>query len=166
MKQLLHLIAHSLYTHPEIFLRELISNASDALNKIRYRSLTDRDFEGGSQNLRIEISVDKEARRLSISDNGIGMTKEDLVDRLGTVASSGTLEFLEQLRSVGDAVDAQMIGQFGVGFYSAFMVAEEITVETRSASSDSQGYRWISSGEGTFTIETIDRLESGTTVTL
>ncbi|MDX1741586.1 MAG: molecular chaperone HtpG, partial [Rhodothermales bacterium] len=166
MKQLLHLIAHSLYTHPEIFLRELISNASDALNKVKYRSLTDRQFEGETQKLKIEITADKDDRRLSITDTGIGMTKEDLVDRLGTVASSGTLQFLEQMRSSGEAVDAELIGQFGVGFYSAFMVADEIIVETRSSGEGSSGYRWVSSGEGTFSVETVEGLESGTTVTL
>ncbi len=166
MKQLLHLIAHSLYTHPEVFLRELISNASDALNKVRIRALTDRDFEGRSESHRIEIVADKEAGELRISDNGIGMTKEDLVDRLGTVASSGTLQFLEQVQSSGDTVDAQLIGQFGVGFYAAFMVADEIEVETRAAGDDSVGYKWTTTGEGTFTVEEIERDEIGTTVTL
>ncbi|NNE46335.1 MAG: molecular chaperone HtpG, partial [Rhodothermales bacterium] len=166
MKRLLHLIAHSLYTHPEVFLRELISNASDALNKVRIRALTDRDFEGRSESHRIEIVADKDAGKLRVSDNGIGMTREDLVDRLGTVASSGTLQFLEQVQSSGDAVDAQLIGQFGVGFYAAFMVADEIEVETRAAGDDSVGYRWSTTGEGTFTVEEIERDEIGTTVTL
>jgi molecular chaperone HtpG len=166
MKRLLHLIAHSLYTHPEVFLRELISNASDALNKVRIRALTDREFEGRFESHRIEIVADKEAGELRVSDNGIGMTREDLVDRLGTVASSGTLQFLEHVQSSGDTVDAQLIGQFGVGFYAAFMVADEIEVETRAAGDDSVGYRWSTSGEGTFTVEEIERDQIGTTVTL
>ncbi len=166
MKRLLHLIAHSLYTHPEIFLRELISNASDALNKIRLRSLTDRELEGRSGNLRIEISVDPDARILRVTDNGIGMTQEDLVERLGTVASSGTLEFMEQLQSSGQTVDTELIGQFGVGFYSAFMVADRIEVETRAADDGAPAYRWTSAGEGTFEIEETEREGPGTTVSI
>lgn len=165
MKQLLHLIVHSLYTHPEIFLRELISNASDALNKARFLQLTDRDnLHQPEVPLHINIEVDPEAQTFSIEDTGIGMTKTDLIERIGTVASSGTLAFLEELKSGGNTLDGELIGQFGVGFYSAFMVTDEITIETRHAAPDAQGYRWQSQGTGTFTIEEIDRAERGTKI--
>ena len=166
MKQLLHLIVHSLYTHQEIFLRELISNASDALNKARFRKLTDDNILSKDAPLQVNITVDKEANELSIEDTGIGMTREDLVERIGTVASSGTKAFLEQLKSQDKPLDGQMIGQFGVGFYSVFMVANKVTLETRHADVDSQGYRWTSEGEGTFTLEEIERVERGTKITL
>lgn len=166
MKQLLHLIVHSLYTHPEVFLRELISNASDALSKARFRMLTDRDVVDPDAPLRIAIAADPEARTLTIEDTGIGMTRDDLIERIGTVASSGTLTFLQDLKASGKPLDAELIGQFGVGFYAAFMVAEEVVIETRHADPDSQGYRWRSDGTGTFTIEPIDRPARGTTITL
>jgi len=166
MKQLLHLIVHSLYTHQEIFLRELISNASDALNKIRFRMLTDRDVASPEASLQITLHLDAEQQTLTIEDTGIGMTHDDLVNRIGTVASSGTLAFVEQLKQGDKPVDAQLIGRFGVGFYAAFMVAREIVVETRHADPDAQGYRWRSDGEGTFSIEEIDRTERGTKVVL
>jgi len=164
MKQLLHLIVHSLYTHPEIFLRELISNASDALNKIRFRQLTDTDVLDPDAPLEIKIEVDKEKKQFSIEDSGIGMTEEDLIYRLGTVASSGTLEFLKQVKKQNQMVDGNLIGQFGVGFYSVFMVTDEIIVETRHADTDSKGLRWTSKGEGTFTIEEIDKPTRGTKI--
>ena len=166
MKQLLHLIVHSLYTHQEIFLRELVSNASDALNKARFRKLTDENVLSKDAPLQINIEVDKDANQISIEDTGIGMTREDLVDRIGTVASSGTKAFLEQLKSQDKPIDGQMIGQFGVGFYSVFMVADKVTLESRHADPDSQGYRWVSEGEGTFTLEEIERVERGTKITL
>lgn len=166
MKQLLHLIVHSLYTHREIFLRELISNASDALNKVRFRMLTDREVQSAAAPLEIRIRLDADAKTLEIEDTGIGMTRDDLVERIGTVASSGTRAFLEELKQSGKPLDAQMIGQFGVGFYSAFMVADEITVETRHADPDATAYRWHSRGEGTYTIEAIDRVERGTKIVL
>ncbi len=166
MKQLLHLIVHALYTHPEIFLRELISNASDALNKVRFRQLTDRDVADPDASLKIEITLDPEQHTLTVEDTGIGMTRQDLIERIGTVASSGTLEFLAELQQAGQPLDAQLIGQFGVGFYSAFMVAEAITVETRHADPDARGYRWHSKGEGRFTVEEIDRQRRGTRVVL
>ena len=166
MKQLLHLIIHSLYTHEEIFLRELISNASDALNKIRFRMLTDRDVVDADAEQRIDIKLDKNANTLTLIDTGIGMTKEDLLKRIGTVASSGTLEFVQELKKQDGPMDASMIGQFGVGFYSAFMVADTITIDTRHASPDSKGLRWTSDGGGSFTIEETDRTERGTTITL
>ncbi len=166
MKQLLHLIIDSLYTHKDIFLRELISNASDALNKVQFRLLTDRDILQSDAERRIDIRGDKNENTLRILDSGIGMTREDLIDQIGTVASSGTVAFVEEMKASGKTIDAQMIGQFGVGFYSAFMVADRITIETRNAESDGQGYRWTSDGSGTFTIEEIERGDRGTEVTL
>ncbi len=166
MKQLLNLIVHSLYTHQEIFLRELVSNASDALNKARFRKLTDSDIVSKDAPLQIQISLDKEAGIFSIEDTGIGMTYDDLIERIGTVASSGTKAFLEQLESNDKPLDGQLIGQFGVGFYSVFMVANEVTIETRNADPDSKGYRWNSDGSGTFSVEEIDRVERGTKITL
>ena len=166
MQQLLHLIVNSLYTHPEIFLRELISNASDALNKVRFRQLTDKDILNPDLALQIDIQLEAKENTLSIQDYGIGMTKDDLIDRVGTVASSGTLELVKQLQGEGKPIDANLIGQFGVGFYSVFMVADEVAIETRHADTDSQGYRWTSKGEGKFSIEEIDRPNRGTTVTL
>ena len=166
MKQLLHLIIHSLYTHEEIFLRELISNASDALNKIRFRMLTDRDVVDAAAERRIDIKLDKNTNTLILTDTGIGMSRDDLMSKIGTVASSGTVDFVSELKKNDGPVDAQLIGQFGVGFYSAFMVADEITIDTRHADPDSQGLRWASDGTGSFTIEETDRTERGTTVTL
>ncbi len=164
MKQLLHLIVHSLYTHPEIFLRELISNASDALNKVRFRMLTDSHVVDPEAELKIAIEVDPKHKTFSIEDTGIGMTREDLIRELGTVARSGTLEFLQQLKQNNKPLDAQLIGQFGVGFYSVFMVTDEVTVETRHANPDSRAYRWRSDGQGTFTIEESDRTRRGTRI--
>ena len=163
MKQLLQLIIHSLYTHPEVYLRELISNSSDALNKLRYRQLTDETLLDKGKDLDIRIVVDPKAGTFSLTDTGIGMTKEDLTENIGTIARSGTLEFLKKLKeeqkNAGD-----LIGQFGVGFYSVFMVTDEVTIETRHADKDSQGYRWISAGESSFTIEPIERQERGATI--
>jgi len=163
MKQLLDLIVHSLYTHPEIFLRELISNASDALNKVRYLQLTDDSILDKAKELEIVINVDEKQKTFSIKDSGIGMTKGDLIENIGTVARSGTLEFLKKLKeeekNAGD-----LIGQFGVGFYSAFMVTDEVTIETRHADKDSKGYKWVSSGEGKYTVEEIDKQERGTKI--
>lgn len=164
LKQLLHLIVHSLYTHPEVFLRELISNASDATNKARFRMLTDKDVLDPEASLDLHITVDKDKRQFTIEDRGIGMTREDLVERLGTVASSGTLEFLKQMKESDQKIDGDMIGQFGVGFYSVFMVTAEVTVETRHIEKDSQGLRWVSDGEGTFTIEEIEKETRGTRI--
>ncbi|MBF0387388.1 MAG: molecular chaperone HtpG [Candidatus Omnitrophica bacterium] len=163
MKQLLQLIIHSLYTHPEVFLRELISNASDALNKLRYRQLTDENILDKGQELEIRISVDDKAGTFTISDNGIGMTREDLTENIGTVARSGTLEFLKKMAEEKKAA-GELIGRFGVGFYSVFMVADEVTIETRHAASDSRGYRWVSTGESSFTIEEIVKEHRGTSI--
>lgn len=164
LKQLLHLIVHSLYTHPEVFLRELISNASDALNKVRFRMLTDKNVLDSDAKLEIKIDLDSDKSAFSIEDSGIGMTQEDLIKRIGTVASSGTMEFLEQLRKSKEKVDAHLIGKFGVGFYSVFMVTNEVTIETRHADPDSKGYRWKSDGQGTFTIEEIEKPTRGTKI--
>ena len=163
VRQLLKLMIHSLYSNKEIFLRELISNASDAADKLRFEALAQPELLGEDE-LTIRIEVDKDKRLLSVIDNGIGMSREELIDNLGTIARSGTAEFLEQM--TGDQQhDAQLIGQFGVGFYSAFIVADKVTVETRRAGAD-QAVRWESSGEGEFTIEEIDREDRGTRVTL
>lgn len=166
MKQLLHLIVHSLYTHKEIFLRELISNASDALNRFQFLQLTDPDLLQSESESRIELRGNKNDNTLTISDNGSGMSREDLVERIGTVASSGTMAFVEEMKASGKPIDAQMIGQFGVGFYSAFMVADRITIETRSANPESVGLRWSSDGGGSYTIEEIEREGRGTDITL
>ncbi|MEJ2637506.1 MAG: molecular chaperone HtpG [Calditrichia bacterium] len=164
MQQLLHLIIHSLYTHPEVFLRELISNASDALNKIRFRSLTDKNIVDPEADLRVKIELDSKNKAFSIEDTGIGMTREDLINEIGTVARSGTLEFLKKMQEDKSKVDGNLIGQFGVGFYSVFMVTDEVVIETRGANPDSRGYRWKSGQGGKFTIEEIDRKERGTKI--
>ena len=163
VRQLLKLMIHSLYSNKEIFLRELISNASDAADKLRFEALAQPELLGEDE-LAIHINVDKEKRLLSVTDNGIGMSREELIDNLGTIARSGTAEFLEQM--TGDQQhDAQLIGQFGVGFYSAFIVADKVTVDTRRAGAD-QAVRWESDGQGEFTIEYIELEERGTRVTL
>jgi len=164
MKQLLNLIIHSLYTHPEVFLRELISNSSDALNKVRFRKITDGSILDPDAELEIRITLDEKNRVFSIEDTGIGMTHDELITNIGTLARSGTLEFLQQLKEQQKSIDAGLIGQFGVGFYSVFMVADEVCVETRSADPESKGYVWKSKGEGTFTIEEIDRKTRGTKI--
>ncbi len=164
MKQLLHLIVNSLYTNPEVFLRELVSNASDALNKLRFKQVTGDTVQSPKLPLRIKIEVDEKEQTFSIEDTGIGMTFDDLTGRLGTVASSGTMEFLQQLKDQKKSLDGNMIGQFGVGFYSAFMVAEQITVETRHADPDETGWIWVSDGQGTYEIEESDRTERGTRI--
>jgi len=166
VRQLLQLMIHSLYSNKEIFLRELISNASDAADKLRFEALANPELLADDTELGIRIAVDKEARTVSISDNGIGMSRDELVENLGTIARSGTADFLQQMTG-DDKKDAQLIGQFGVGFYSAFIVADKVTVETRRAGLDAaEGVRWESDGQGEFTVETIDRGERGTLVTL
>lgn len=163
MKQLLNLIIHSLYTHPEIFLRELISNASDASNKVRYLQMSDDSIIDRNKALSIKIEIDEKAQSFSIEDFGIGMSRDDLINNIGTIASSGTLEFLKQIKEEKkDAGD--LIGQFGVGFYAAFMVTDEIIIETRHADKDSVGLKWTSSGDGNYSIEEIDKSERGTKI--
>ena len=162
-KQLLHLMIHSLYSNREIFLRELISNASDAIDKLRFESLSDDALIADDPEFRIRIDFDADAKTLSVADNGIGMTRDEVIDQLGTIAKSGTAEFFERL--TGDQrQDAQLIGQFGVGFYSAFMAADEVEVLTRKAGTD-QGTRWKSKGEDAFTVEDAEA-DRGTRVVL
>ncbi len=164
VSQLLQLIIHSLYSHPEIFLRELISNSSDALDKLRYLTLTDEAFKNLPFDPRIDLEVDEPAGILTVADTGIGMNEEDLIAHLGTIARSGTKNFLNQLS--GDAKkDSNLIGQFGVGFYSAFMVADSIEVVSRKAGED-QAWKWTSDGKTGFDIEPAERAQAGTTVTL
>ncbi|WP_163834514.1 molecular chaperone HtpG [Spartinivicinus ruber] len=164
VKQLLHLMIHSLYSNKEIFLRELISNASDAADKLRFEALSNADLYEGDSDLKVRVSYDKEAKTVTISDNGIGMTREEVIENLGTIAKSGTAQFLKSL--TGDQQkDAQLIGQFGVGFYSAFIVADKVTLTTRRAG-EQAAICWESAGEGEFTIEEVEKASRGTEVTL
>ena len=165
-KQLLKLMIHSLYSNREVFLRELVSNASDAADKLRFEALAEPTLLEEDPELRIRVELDKDARELRISDNGIGMGREELIENLGTIARSGTARFLEQL--TGDQQqDAQLIGQFGVGFYSSFIVADRVTVETRRAgAAEGAGWRWSSTGEADYELEPIERSERGSTVIL
>ncbi|BEH98281.1 molecular chaperone HtpG [Edwardsiella ictaluri] len=166
VKQLLHLMIHSLYSNKEIFLRELISNASDAADKLRFRALSNPDLYQGDGELRVRISADRDNRTLTLSDNGIGMTRDEVIENLGTIAKSGTKAFLESMGS-DQAKDSQLIGQFGVGFYSAFIVADKVTVRTRAAgASADQGVFWESAGEGDYTIADIEKADRGTEITL
>jgi molecular chaperone HtpG len=166
VKQLLHLMIHSLYSHKEIFLRELISNASDAADKLRFESLSDASLYEDDPDLHIRVSYDKAARTVTIEDNGIGMNRDEIVANLGTIARSGTKEFVSKLS--GDAKqDAALIGQFGVGFYSGFIVADRIVVESRRAGLPAnEGVRWESRGEGEFSVQMIERAARGTSITL
>lgn len=162
--RLLDIVAHSLYTHKEIFLRELISNASDACDRLRYIAVTEPQFIEGDAEFRIRLVADKDKRKLSIADNGIGMSRQDLIETLGTIARSGTQAFLSLL--TGDTKkDVSLIGQFGVGFYSSFMVADKVDVITRHAS-EAKAWRWSSDGKGSFSIEPAERDGRGTTVIL
>ena len=166
VKQLLHLMIHSLYSNREIFLRELISNASDAADKLRFEAIADEKLLEDEAAFAIRIDVDPEARTIDITDNGIGMTREEVIQQLGTIARSGTGEYLQAM-SADSKKDANLIGQFGVGFYSAFIVAEKVEVFTRRAGTPpGEGVHWISDGDGEFTVEAIDRAERGTTVRL
>ncbi|AGS40236.1 MULTISPECIES: molecular chaperone HtpG [Cycloclasticus] len=165
-KQVLDLVIHSLYSNKEIFLRELVSNASDAADKLRFSALSNEELYEGDGELKVRLSVDKEARTLTISDNGIGMTVEEVKKNIGTIAHSGTKKFFESLTG-DEGKDSQMIGQFGVGFYSGFIVADKVTVVTRKAGEDkSMGVQWESSGEGEYTIETVEKAARGTDVIL
>jgi molecular chaperone HtpG len=165
-KQLLHLMIHSLYSNKEIFLRELVSNANDAIDKLRFESLSNTELASVTEELRIRIDVDGDAKTVTITDNGIGMTREEAISHLGTIAKSGTAQFLDSL--TGDQKqDSQLIGQFGVGFYSTFIVADKVVVESRSAkAAKDEAVRWTSEGEAEFEVETIAREEAGTSVTL
>ncbi|QEA12622.1 molecular chaperone HtpG [Comamonas flocculans] len=168
--QLLHLVTHSLYSNKEIFLRELVSNASDACDKLRFEALNDASLYEDAPNLEVRVSFDKDQRTITIQDNGIGMSAQEAIDNLGTIAKSGTRDFLSRLSSEqkADATEqGQLIGQFGVGFYSGFIVADKITVESRRAGlKPEEGVRWTSGGAGDFEVETITRPERGTAVTL
>ena len=165
-KQLLHLMIHSLYSNKEIFLRELVSNANDAIDKLRFESLSNTELASVTEELRIRIDVDGDAKTVTITDNGIGMTRDEAISHLGTIAKSGTAQFLDSL--TGDQKqDSQLIGQFGVGFYSTFIVADKVVVESRSAKAPKdEAVRWTSEGEAEFEVETIAREEAGTSVTL
>ncbi|MEV6518500.1 molecular chaperone HtpG [Micromonospora chalcea] len=165
-RQLLQLMVHSIYSNKDVFLRELISNASDALDKLRLESLVDKDLSADTSDLHIEIEADKDARTLTVRDNGIGMTRDEVVGLIGTIAKSGTAELLRKLRESSDAAASQeLIGQFGVGFYATFMVADKVTLLTRRAG-QSGGTRWESAGEGTYSIEEVADAPQGTSVTL
>ncbi|GAB6181430.1 molecular chaperone HtpG [Desulfotomaculum defluvii] len=165
VKQLLNIVIHSLYTDREIFLRELISNAADALEKIRYRRLTDKEVRDGDLPLEISINLDDQEHTLSILDNGVGMTRQELIENLGTIAHSGSKAFIKYL-SEGEQRDVNLIGQFGVGFYAAFMVADRVTVETLSYQPDAEGCTWESEGIGNYTIGINDTMQRGTKITL
>jgi len=166
VKQLLHLMIHALYSNKEIFLRELISNGSDAIDKLRFAALSDNKIYENDPDLNIKISCDKEARTITISDNGIGMNREEVITNLGTIAKSGTKEFLSQLTGE-QAKDSQLIGQFGVGFYSAFIVADKVSLTTRRAGlKASEAVRWESAGEGEYTLEETSKETRGTEITL
>jgi molecular chaperone HtpG len=164
--QLLHLVTHSLYSNPEIFLRELISNASDACDKLRFEGINHPEYYENDPDLRVRVSLDKDRKTLTISDNGIGLSQQEAIDNLGTIAKSGTKDFMTKL--TGDQKsDAQLIGQFGVGFYSGFIVADKITVESRRAgSATTDGVRWVSGGTGEFEVQPIDKATRGTDIIL
>ena len=164
VKQLLDLVTHSLYSHKDIFLRELISNASDAMEKIRFESLTNSELLEENSEWKIKITADKDAKMLTISDNGCGMTKDDLINSIGTIAKSGTQEFINKLKESKGQDNLDLIGQFGVGFYSAFMVADKVTIQTRVAGG--KGTEWSSSGEGSFEVKDFAKLTRGTDIIL
>jgi len=166
IRQLLDLMIHSLYSNKEIFLRELISNASDAADKLRFEALSDDALFEGDTDLHVFIGFDKKARTITVRDNGIGMSRQEVVDNIGTIAKSGTMEFLKSL-SGDQARDARLIGQFGVGFYSAFIVADRVTLTTRRAGlGPEHGVRWESSGKGEYTLETVEVPQRGTEIVL
>ncbi|WP_410605940.1 molecular chaperone HtpG [Amycolatopsis sp. lyj-90] len=165
-RQLLQLMIHSIYSNKDTFLRELVSNASDALDKLRLEAFRDKELQADTDDLHIEIDTDSENRTLTVRDNGIGMSRDDVVALIGTIAKSGTAEFLKKLKETKDSAASQdLIGQFGIGFYASFMVADKVTLLTRRAGSD-EGVRWESEGEGTYTIETVPDLPQGTSVVL
>ncbi len=168
--QLLHLVTHSLYSNKEIFLRELVSNASDACDKLRFEAINNSSLYESDSELKVKVTFDKDAKTLTITDNGIGMSEQEAVDHLGTIAKSGTKDFMSKLtgdQKANASQQGQLIGQFGVGFYSGFIVADKITVETRRAGlSAAEGVRWVSGGAGNFEVETMERAERGTSVIL
>ena len=165
-RQLLQLMIHSIYSNKDTFLRELVSNASDALDKLRLETYRDKDLKADTDDLHITLEVDADARTLTVRDNGIGMTRDEVVGLIGTIAKSGTAEFLRKLKEAKDSAASQeLIGQFGIGFYSSFMVADKVTLVTRHAGT-AEGVRWESDGEGTYTIQEIEDAPQGTAVTL
>jgi molecular chaperone HtpG len=165
-RQLLQLVVHSLYSNKDIFLRELISNASDALDKLRLESLIDHDLQADTSDLHIQLEVDREGRSLTVRDNGIGMSRDEVVELIGTIAKSGTAQLLQKIKDSKDPAASQsLIGQFGVGFYSSFMVADRVTLLSRRAGQD-EGTRWESNGEGTYEIQTVEDAPQGTSVTV
>ncbi|MDT3396843.1 molecular chaperone HtpG [Streptomyces sp. B1866] len=164
-RQLLQLMVHSIYSNKDTFLRELISNASDALDKLRLEKLLNDDLDADTSDLHVDIEVDKEARTLTVRDNGIGMSRDDVVDLIGTIAKSGTAELIEKMKKASDAASRDLIGQFGVGFYASFMVADKVTLVTRRAG-ETGGTRWESDGQGSYTVESLDEAPQGTAVTL
>ncbi|MGA5086329.1 molecular chaperone HtpG [Streptomyces pseudogriseolus] len=165
-RQLLQLMIHSVYSNKDVFLRELVSNASDALDKLRLAKLRDDALDADVSDLHIELEIDRDARTLTVRDNGIGMSYDEVGELIGTIANSGTAQFLKELKEAQDAAGAEgLIGQFGVGFYSGFMVADEVTLVTRK-SGEKQGTRWVSRGEGTYTLERVDDAPQGTSVVL
>ncbi len=164
--QVLRLVTHSLYSHKDVFLRELISNASDACDKLRFEAIANPDLLAGDAELHIDVSWDPDARTVTVRDNGIGMSRDELIENVGTIASSGTRRFLEAM-SGDEKQDARLIGQFGVGFYSAFVVADKVTLRTRRAGDESgRGVQWVSEGQGEYTLEDIELAERGTCVVL
>ena len=164
--QLLHLVTHSLYSNPEIFLRELISNASDACDKLRFEGINHPEYYENDPDLHVRVTLDADKKQIIISDNGIGLTEAEAIEHLGTIDKSGTKDFMSKL-SGDQKSDAQLIGQFGVGFYSGFIVADKITVESRRAGVEaSQGVRWVSNGTGEFETETIEKTDRGTDIIL
>ncbi len=166
VKQMLHLMIHSLYSNKEIFLRELISNASDACDKLRFEALNQADLYKGDSDLKIQIEFNEEANTVTIRDNGIGMSRDEVVENLGTIAKSGTAQFLKEM-SGDEKKDANLIGQFGVGFYSSFIVAKEVSVTTRRANdAENEAVRWVSEGEGEFSIETVEKVARGTEIVM
>src|SRR3982074_3614562 len=166
VKQLLKLMIHSLYSNKEIFLRELISNASDAADKLRFEALADNALYVSEPDLKIRVAVDKDARTITIADNGIDMSRDEVIANIGTIARSGTREFFSKLTGE-QAKDANLIGQFGVGFYSSFIIADKVTLTTRRAGLPADtGVRWESDGGGEFTLEAVDKPARGTEVTL
>jgi molecular chaperone HtpG len=164
--QLLHLVTHSLYSNPDIFVRELVSNASDACDKLRFEALNAPELFEDAPELDIRVSFDKEAKTITIADNGIGLTEQEAIDNLGTIAKSGTRDFVSKL-SGDQQKDSQLIGQFGVGFYSGYIVAHTIAVESRRAgAAKDQGVRWVSAGTGEFEVEAVTCEKRGTSITL
>jgi molecular chaperone HtpG len=163
--KVLELLTHSIYSNKEIFLRELVSNASDAIDKARIKALTDTDYLGSETGFQISISRDESKNLLVIEDNGLGMTEDELHKNLGTIAKSGTKEFMEKLQQAKENAENNLIGQFGVGFYSAFMVADKVEVETKSNDSD-KAFKWTSDGKSAYEVSDSDKTTRGTVVTL